>query len=213
MKRQMQWMAALAVMTVTTVLALNTTASAQIYERPYPASIAQTRQCGYDNGYRDGVARGQHEGRENDPYDYQTPDWRQATRGTRPGWVLYRFFSRATNRDTRPASNPGLRAFGLKCPTSAVRIIARPVIRIATSRTLATPSAARTAPRLHAKICITTSRSIRIRAAATAAWIAATGATSAIKATTSRNTIWATAPATRRYTRAGIDGRESSRMT
>ena len=25
--------------------------------------------------------RGQHEGRENDPYDYHTPDWRQATHG------------------------------------------------------------------------------------------------------------------------------------
>lgn len=86
MKRQMQWMAALAVMTVTTVLASNTTASAQIYERPYPASIAQTRQYGYDNGYRDGAARGQHEGRENDPYDYHTPDWRQATRGYAP-WM------------------------------------------------------------------------------------------------------------------------------
>jgi len=26
-------------------------------------------------------SKGQHEGREHDPYDYQTPDWRQATRG------------------------------------------------------------------------------------------------------------------------------------
>jgi hypothetical protein len=42
---------------------------------------AQARQYGYDNGYRDGLRRGQHEGRENDPSDYRTPDWRQATHG------------------------------------------------------------------------------------------------------------------------------------
>jgi hypothetical protein len=85
MKRQMQWMAALAVTVLTTVLASNTTASAQVYA-PYGVNIAQTRQYGYDSGYRDGVARGQHEGRENDPYDYHTPDWRQATRGYAP-WM------------------------------------------------------------------------------------------------------------------------------
>jgi hypothetical protein len=85
MKRQMQWMAALAVMVAVTMLASNIKASAQVYV-PYGVSIAQTRQYGYDNGYRDGVARGQHEGRENDPYDYHTPDWRQATRGYQP-WM------------------------------------------------------------------------------------------------------------------------------
>jgi hypothetical protein len=42
---------------------------------------AQARQYGYQQGYNDGVSKGQHEGREHDPYDYQTPDWRQATRG------------------------------------------------------------------------------------------------------------------------------------
>jgi hypothetical protein len=41
----------------------------------------QARQYGYQNGYRDGVAQGRHEGQENDPYDFHTPDWRQATRG------------------------------------------------------------------------------------------------------------------------------------
>lgn len=41
----------------------------------------QARQYGYQNGYDDGLRRGQHEGRENDPFDYQTPEWRQATRG------------------------------------------------------------------------------------------------------------------------------------
>jgi hypothetical protein len=46
----------------------------------------QARQYGYQNGYRDGIRQGRHEGRENDPYDYQTPDWRQATRGYK-GWM------------------------------------------------------------------------------------------------------------------------------
>ena len=44
-------------------------------------SSAQARQYGYENGYRDGVNQGRHEGRENDPYDFHSPDWRQATRG------------------------------------------------------------------------------------------------------------------------------------
>ena len=41
----------------------------------------QARLYGYQQGYRDGYAKGRHEGRENDPNDYRTPDWRQATRG------------------------------------------------------------------------------------------------------------------------------------
>src|SRR5262249_24891963 len=42
---------------------------------------AQAQQYGYENGYRDGLRRGREEGRENDPFDYQTPDGRQASRG------------------------------------------------------------------------------------------------------------------------------------
>jgi hypothetical protein len=42
---------------------------------------AQARQYGYQNGYRDGLSKGQHEGEENDPYDYREPSWREATRG------------------------------------------------------------------------------------------------------------------------------------
>jgi hypothetical protein len=41
----------------------------------------QARQQGYQRGYNDGVEKGRHEGRENDPFDYRTPDWHQATRG------------------------------------------------------------------------------------------------------------------------------------
>ena len=35
---------------------------------------ARARQYGYQQGYNDGVSKGRHEGREHDPYDYQTPD-------------------------------------------------------------------------------------------------------------------------------------------
>jgi hypothetical protein len=42
---------------------------------------AQAQDYGYQNGYRDGIRKGREEGRENDPFDYQTPDWRQASRG------------------------------------------------------------------------------------------------------------------------------------
>jgi hypothetical protein len=86
MERQIKSMAVLALMILSAVFVCITDASAQIYDRPYAASIGQTQQSGYNNGYRDGVARGQHEGRENDPFDYHTPDWRQATRGYQP-WM------------------------------------------------------------------------------------------------------------------------------
>lgn len=46
----------------------------------------QARQYGYNSGYRDGVSQGRHEGSENDPYDYRTPDWREASRGYQ-GWM------------------------------------------------------------------------------------------------------------------------------
>lgn len=49
--------------------------------RYYRGNYDQAHQYGYNSGYRDGVDKGRHEGRENDPYDYRTPDWRQATRG------------------------------------------------------------------------------------------------------------------------------------
>ncbi len=42
---------------------------------------AQARTYGYQNGFRDSVRHGREEGREHDPGDYQTPDWRQATSG------------------------------------------------------------------------------------------------------------------------------------
>jgi len=72
---------------VSLLLALGTFALAQDRDDYYyRGNTAQTRQYGYDSGFRDGEKRGRHEGRENDPYDYHTPDWRQATRGYK-GWM------------------------------------------------------------------------------------------------------------------------------
>ena len=68
---------------VSMVLALGTFALAQDADDYYRGNVAQARQYGYDNGFRDGEKRGRHEGRENDPYDYHTPDWRQASHGYR----------------------------------------------------------------------------------------------------------------------------------
>jgi len=79
--RQQLRMAALA---VSIVVALSTFTWAQDYDRDdyqRGGNVAQARQCGYQNGYRDGEKKGRHEGRENDPFDYRTPDWRQATHG------------------------------------------------------------------------------------------------------------------------------------
>ena len=64
MRRQLR-MAALA---ASLVMALGTFALAQDRDDYYyRGDVAQTRQYGYDNGFRDGEKRGRHEGRENDP--------------------------------------------------------------------------------------------------------------------------------------------------
>jgi hypothetical protein len=47
----------------------------------YRRDSGQADQYGYQNGYNDGVGKGRHEGREHDPNDYQTPDWRKASHG------------------------------------------------------------------------------------------------------------------------------------
>jgi hypothetical protein len=49
-------------------------------------SPQQAHQYGYQNGYQDGVRHGQHEARENDPNDFQSRDWRNASRGYQ-GWM------------------------------------------------------------------------------------------------------------------------------
>ena len=78
--RQQMRMAALA---VSMVLALGAISFAQDWDDYHyrGGNGSQARQYGYDRGFHDGQKRGQHEGRENDPYDYHTPDWRQATKG------------------------------------------------------------------------------------------------------------------------------------
>jgi hypothetical protein len=87
MKRQTKMAARTIVAAMATILLFGMVAVAQDYDRDdYRGNVAQTQQYGYQNGYRDGMDRGRHEGRENDPFDYRTPDWRQATRGYQP-WM------------------------------------------------------------------------------------------------------------------------------
>ena len=76
----------MAVCAIAVTVAMSGLAQAQYDRDDYDGyyrqgSAAQARQYGYQNGYNDGVSKGRHEGRERDPYDYQTPDRRQATRG------------------------------------------------------------------------------------------------------------------------------------
>lgn len=66
------------------VVALSTFTWAQNYDRDdyyRGGNASQTRQYGYENGFRDGEKKGRHEGRENDPLDYRTPDRHQASHG------------------------------------------------------------------------------------------------------------------------------------
>jgi hypothetical protein len=71
----------MAVLGVSLLLALGTLTLAQDADDYYRGNVARARQYGYDNGFREGEPRGRHEGKENDPFDYHTPDWRQATHG------------------------------------------------------------------------------------------------------------------------------------
>jgi hypothetical protein len=77
---------------------------------------AEAQQYGYQNGYRDGVKQGRHEGRENDPEDYQTPDWRQASRGYRdwmgPIWVYQNGYREGYRAGFRAGYNNQSRNWG-----------------------------------------------------------------------------------------------------
>ena len=80
MPRQMR-MAALA---IAVVVACSAFSLAQYHDDDdgyYHGNLGQAREYGYQQGYRDGYDKGRHEARENDPNDFQNPDWRQATRG------------------------------------------------------------------------------------------------------------------------------------
>jgi hypothetical protein len=74
----------MAALAVSMVVALSTFTWAQDYDHDdyyRGRNGTQARQYGYQSGYRDGEKKGRHEGRENDPSDYRTPNWRQATHG------------------------------------------------------------------------------------------------------------------------------------
>lgn len=76
----------IAAFSIAVIMALSSLSAAQYRDDDddggyYHGNSTQARQYGYRQGYRDGYAKGRHEGRENDPKDYQTPDWWQATRG------------------------------------------------------------------------------------------------------------------------------------
>ncbi len=79
MMRQMR-MAAFAV-AVTVVLSGLAAAYDRDDDDHYRGHAAQTRDYGYQNGYNDGLRKGRHEGKENDPYDFRSREWQNADHG------------------------------------------------------------------------------------------------------------------------------------
>lgn len=73
-------------------------------------NYGQAQQYGYQNGYRDGYSKGQHEGRERDYSDYQTPDWRQATRGYQSWMGPVQVFQDAYRDGYRTGFDAGFRS-------------------------------------------------------------------------------------------------------
>ena len=73
-------------------------------------STAQARQRGYDRGYHDGIGKGEHEGRENDPYDYRTPNWHQATRGYKNWMGPIDWYQRGYQEGYRDGFKAGFRS-------------------------------------------------------------------------------------------------------
>ena len=69
----------------------------------------EARQRGYERGYRDGVDKGRHEGREHDPFDYRTPDGRQATRGYERWMGPVEFYQRGYQDGYRNGFGAGYR--------------------------------------------------------------------------------------------------------
>jgi hypothetical protein len=93
---------------LTLTLALSGLALAQDDDDHYrQGNQQQAGEYGYDHGYRDGLSRGQHEGREHDPHDYQTPDWRQATRGYQRWMGPVEFYQRAYQKGYREGFRSG----------------------------------------------------------------------------------------------------------
>jgi flagellar biosynthesis/type III secretory pathway protein FliH len=78
----------LGIFALTAILAFSTGAIAQDRDGDrddYRHSPAQAKDSGYQQGYHDGYKKGRDEGRKNGPYDYRTPDWREATHGYKSG--------------------------------------------------------------------------------------------------------------------------------
>jgi hypothetical protein len=76
----------------------------------YQGDIGQTRHYGIQQGYRDGYEKGRHEGRENDPNDYQDPNWRQATRGYQQWMGPMEVFQNAYREGYRNGFQAGYRS-------------------------------------------------------------------------------------------------------
>jgi len=104
------------VLAVATVMMCSVLASAQRYD-DYDhddgyrqGGSSQARQRGYDRGYHDGIGKGQHEGRENDPFDYRTPDWHQATRGYKNWMGPIDWYQRGYQEGYRDGFQAGFRS-------------------------------------------------------------------------------------------------------
>jgi hypothetical protein len=80
MPRQIR-MAALAIAVIVTFSGFSLAQHHNDDDGYYQGDFGQARQYGYQQGHRDGYDKGRHEGRENDPNDFQDPNWRQAARG------------------------------------------------------------------------------------------------------------------------------------
>jgi hypothetical protein len=103
-----------AALAIATILALSGMSLAQYRDGDddgyYQGDIGQARQYGIQQGYRDGYEKGRHEGRENDPNDYQDPDWRQATRGYQQWMGPVEVFQNAYREGYRNGFQAGYRS-------------------------------------------------------------------------------------------------------
>jgi hypothetical protein len=67
----------------------------------------QAQQYGYQNGFNEGVRKGQHEGRERDPNDYGTPSWRHSKRGYQRWMGSVELYQRAYQQGYRNGFRSG----------------------------------------------------------------------------------------------------------
>lgn len=165
-------------------------------------TTAQARQYGYQNGYRDGVQKGRHEGRERDPHDYQTPEWRHATRGYERWMGPVNLYQRGYQEGYSNGFRSGYQSVSGRWVTAIATMAGRMVTgaarTIPTELAMATPrtvSALRTAPPWRAKISNTGSLTTRSRAAVSAIGTTAIAASTAARIVTKPSTPTATVQA------------------